>query len=176
MKIPQEDTDLFYKLHPAVLYYVNQRLSIIPNIKSAESFRNSGLENIAQAWTKLWSRTDFIDEFVSDNPERFSSEELSFVLRWKHARQGKFYIYRHLKKYTVFLTEEEPTKAYGVLSLTDELSDSLPYLPIYTEAVLLPFRDYILYDGILRPSAVTFGRNFCLSLDEVLLRHYEPIK
>lgn len=166
MGISQGDIDLFYKLHPALLQYVNRRLNIFPKVKTAENLRLSGPENVNAVRIELWKRLDFIDEFISDNAKKYSKEEQLIVASWKRAVHGKFYIFKHLKKYSVFLTESEPTKLYGVCSIITELSEMFPYPPVYTEAVLIPFRQSIIYDGILYPHTVTFGRNFCFSLNE----------
>jgi oligoendopeptidase F len=166
MRIPQKDIDLFFKLHPALLQYVNQRLKIFPKIKTPEKLRLSGLENVNRVRTELWQRADFIDEFISDNPFQFSEEECSIIASWKRAVREKFYIFRHLKNGCIFLNENDPPKAYRVLSLNSELSEMFPCPPVYAEAALIPFRQHIIYDGILYPYATTFGRGFCFSLNE----------
>ncbi|MBU2578543.1 hypothetical protein KKA09_00240 [Patescibacteria group bacterium] len=166
MNLPKEDVELFFKLHPALLQYVNQRLAIFPDIKTAEQLRTSGVENIGRVQTKLWKRKDFINDFVTENPFNFLKEELAIVASWKYALQGKFYIFRHLKKYSVFLTETEPIKAYGVCSLNTPLSEMFWNLPVYTKAVLVPFQGHIIYDGILYSYATTFGPGFRFNLNE----------
>ena len=166
MNLPQKDIELFYKLHPALLQYVNQRLYIFPKIKTAEQLRISGVEKVNRVRTELLKQISFIDEFVSENPFGLSDDELSLIADWKNALQGKFYIFRHLKKYTIFLTEKEPTKIYGVCSLNTPLDEMFWNLPVYTEAVLLPFRGRIIYDGILYPHSITFGPGFRFSLNE----------
>ena len=71
---------------------------------------------------------------------------------------GEFYVYRCLKKYTVFLTTREPVVAYGVLSLTDPLEELIGHrLPHLCKAVLLPFKGRIVYDGMLAGYNVHFG-------------------
>ena len=64
---------------------------------------------------------------------------------------GKFYVFRYLKKYTVFLTSGgSPNKAYGVLGLADPMEQVIgPYLPRLITTVLLPFKGRIIYDGLI---------------------------
>ncbi len=58
-------------------------------------------------------------------------------------------------------------RAYGVLGLASPLEDvSGPDLPVYTEAVLLPFEGRIINDSLLRPSNMLFGRGIRRSLSE----------
>ena len=166
MHISQEDINLFFKLHPSLLQYVNQRLNLLSEIKTPEELRTSGVENIALARKELWKRLEFIEEFIMDNPFGFSKDECAVIAGWKNVVQGKFYIFRHLKKYSVFLTETEPTKAYAVCSLNTPLNEMFWKPPIYTQAVLIPFRDRIIYDGILYPYSITFGPGFRFDLNE----------
>ena len=71
---------------------------------------------------------------------------------------GKFFIFRYLKKFTIFLSTTDPVRAYGVLGLVSEIEEIIgPYLPVYVEAVLLPFDDRIIYDSVLLPYNVSFG-------------------
>ena len=166
MRIPKEDIDLFFKLHPLLLQYVNQRLNIFPKIKTAESLRTSGVENVNRIRAELWGKTEYITDFISGNPADLPEDELALIAGWKHFLKGRFYILRHLKKYSIFLTEAEPTKAYGVYSLNTPLNEMFWKPPVYMEAVLIPFRDHIIYDGILYPYSITFGPGFCFDLNE----------
>lgn len=166
MRLPQQDMELFYKLHPALLQYVNQRLGLLPEIKEAEQLRMSGLENVALVRDALWENPRLIDKFVAENPYDFSKEELNIVASWRYALQENFYLLRHLKKHSIFLMDTEPPKAYGVCSLLTSLDQMFPNLPVYLKAVLIPFRDYIIYDGALFASSMTFGSGFCFDLNE----------
>ena len=101
---------------------------------------------------------DLIDAFVSENPFNLPDEELEIVRSWKHLVAGQFYVYRCLKKYTIFLTTREPVVAYGVLSLMDSFEDLIgPRLPHLCKTVLLPFKGQIVYDGLLAGYNITFG-------------------
>ena len=72
----------------------------------------------------LFSRRELIEQFVKKNPAILSADESEIVGTWKHALKGEFYVFRHLTKYTVFLTSgSSPSKAYGALGLADPLED-----------------------------------------------------
>ena len=84
---------------------------------------------------------------------------------------GDFYIVRYLKKYTVFLGVK-PERLYGVLGLADPLEVMFAGhpLPVYVRGVLLPFRDRIIYDGLLNVYAVFFGPGIRSDLRETYNR------
>src|SRR4051812_37193946 len=110
---------------------------------------------------------DLIDAFVSENPFKLSDDELAIVRSWEDLVAGEFYVYRCLKKYTVFLTVEEPVVAYGVLSLRDSFEDLIgPRLPHLCKTVLLPFKGQIVYDGMLAGYNITFGSGIRRRLKE----------
>ena len=82
--------------------------------------------------------TKLIELFVDTNPFDLPEKDLDIVLAWQHQVVGKFYVFRELKKYTVFLTTTDPAIAYGVLALSQPFEDLVgPYLPVLTETVLL---------------------------------------
>ena len=84
-----------------------------------------------------------------------------------------FSSFRYLKKYTVFLSSEKHPVAYGVLALTQPFEELVgPYLPVMTNTVLLPFRDKLIYDGLLGNYPVSFGGGIRRSLKET----YESAK
>ena len=110
---------------------------------------------------------DLIQSFVDENPAHLSDDELDIVRSWRHLVAGKFYVFRELKKYTVFLTAEEPTIAYGVLALSQPFEELVgPYLPVLVNAVLLPFKDKIVYDGLMSSYSISFGPGIRRSLNE----------
>ena len=52
---------------------------------------------------------DLIESFVDENPAHLSDDELDIVRSWRHLVHGKFYVFRELKKYTVFLSTDQPS-------------------------------------------------------------------
>jgi hypothetical protein len=92
---------------------------------------------------------------------------LAIVAGWKHAVIGQFFIFRYLSKYAIFLSTDLPQKAYGVLALADPFEELVgPYLPRLINAVLLSFKDKIIYDGLLSGHNVTFGGGVKRRLNE----------
>src|SRR5581483_6850341 len=93
---------------------------------------------------------------------------------WQHFIHGKFYVFRELKKYTVFLTaDKKPTIAYGVLALSQPFDELVgPYLPVLTETVLLPFKGMIVYDGLMTGYNISFGGGIKRMLNE---RRDDPV-
>ncbi len=159
MNLDPDDCELFYKLHKALLLFVNNRLELVePPPGSAKTTAALPPEQRLMLRDALLEHMDLIDAFVNENPFGLDPEELDIVRSWKDLVAGEFYIYRYLKKYTVFLTAKEPIVAYGVLALSDRFEDLLgPHLPYLCQTVLLPFKGQIVYDGVVRGYNITFG-------------------
>lgn len=167
-QLPIEEGRLFYKLHPALMFFANERLKVIPDeVADPQEFTSLAPETRIKVRGALHAQPDLIDEFVRENPFSLTPEELEIVASWKRAVVGKFYIFRYLKNYTVFLSGGSPNKAYGVLALADPFEALVGrYLPILVNAVLLPLGGKIIYDGLLSSYRVSFGGGIKRSLNE----------
>lgn len=168
MNLSTEDTKLFYKLHWSLLAYANQHLKIMPPVANFEEIGKRPIEQVAQVRNALHDNPDLLERFLAENPAGFSPQELAIVASWRHCVRGDFYILRFLKPYAVFLSGKEPTHLYGVLGLRDPLEVMLRGvpLPVLVQATLLPFRDGIIYDGIMNFYSITFGGGIRGSLNE----------
>jgi Domain of unknown function (DUF6398) len=168
MLLSQQDAELFFKLHRSLLFFVNQRLRVVPDQPAtSEEFGALAAEVAVKVRDAFVKRTDLIELFVAENPAHLSDEELLIVRSWQYLVHGRFYIFRELSKYTVFLSTGEPPVAYGVMALSQPFEELVgPELPVLVETVLLPFNDSIVYDGLLRSSRIFFGPGIRRSLNE----------
>lgn len=159
MLLPTDDARLFFKLYWALLSFVNERLQVLTAKPSApEDMGDLPPEELLRIRNALLDDIDLIDAFVDRNPFGFTEEELDIVIGWRHFVAGSFFIYRELKKYTVFLDDGDRPIAYGVVALTMPFEALVgPYLPVMTKTVLLPFKERIIYDGLLSGPGVTLS-------------------
>jgi hypothetical protein len=151
MLLTPQDVELFFRLHRTLMFFVNQRLKLIPDgLASPEDFTALAPEVRLKVRDALLDHTDLIQSFVDENPAHLSDDELDLVRSWQHLVHGKFYVFRQLKKYMVFLSTDQQLIAYGVLALSQPFEELIgPYLPVLTQTVLLPFKDMIVYDGLM---------------------------
>ena len=158
MLLSPEDAELFFKLHRALMFFVNQRLDVVSDIGSPDEFAALLLPTRLEVREAFLEEVDLIESFVDENPASLNEKELEIVSSWHDHVTGKFYLFRQLKNYMVFLSSEEVPVAYGVLALTEPFEDVIgPRLPVMVDAMLLPFRDCIIYDGLLGSYNVSFG-------------------
>jgi hypothetical protein len=168
MNLSREDADLFFRLMWELQFYVNRRLNILPGIGSAQAYKTVGTNDKLKVREALYKHAELLDEFVSENPAHLPEDEVQIVQSWKRRVAGDFFILRHLKRCTIFLSSGEPPKVYGVLGLYDSLDYVLRDhpLPVLVSAVLLPLKGRIIYDGMLTSRNIIFGGGIRGDLNE----------
>lgn len=166
MKLSQEDQRLFYKLMWGLQFYVSQKLQIETIAASLEEYRGLSLAEKAPVRSALWDNPQLILSYCVENPDGLSLDEVDIVLHWRRFVAGRFYLFRFLKKHTIFISEA--SRVYGVLGLRDSLEEMFcgRPLPILVEAVLLPFKGKIIYDGVLGIYNIHFGGGIHSDLNE----------
>ena len=172
MKLSHEDAELFYRLMWQLQFYVNERLGILPKTNTLEKYSRLPSGDKLKVRAALWEHPELIDAFVAANPGRLSADELAIIESWKHFVAGEFFIERFLKKGAIFFSGSEPPHVYLVLALQQGFDEVLPPYgaPYYVKATLLPFRDQIIYDGLLETHNIFFGSGMRGSLREDYLR------
>lgn len=152
------DTDIkrFYHIWFNILEYVNENFNIVPELKNIHSMKNVNPQDIQPIRERLWRDDSILDDIVNKNPFNLSISDLNIVESWKYRISDKFIIMKHLKKYTVMMGNK---RLYGVLGIVTPLCEMFPTyrIPLFVEAVLIPFEGKIIYDSILAPYNITFG-------------------
>jgi len=168
MLLTPQEANLFFRLNHALMVFVNHRLRLVLGEHTTpEKLGPLSPQARLKLRQALIEHPDLLDSFTQDNPAHLNEDDLAIVASWRHHVGGKFYIFRELKQYTVFLSTTEPPVAYGVVALTQPFQEFVgPYLPVMVEAVLLPFKDRIIYDGLLNSYNISFGAGIRRTLNE----------
>ena len=168
MLLAPDDLDQFFKLHRALMFFVNQRLNIVSDsVTSAQELAALSPQVRLKVRDALNDNIDLIASFVAENPAHLTEDELDIVRSWRHLVAGRFYIFRELKNYTVFLCPSSPVIAYGFVALSQPFEDLTgPHLPILIQTVLLPFKNRIVYDGLMTSYNVSFGPGIRRNLNQ----------
>ncbi len=107
MLLSLDEAELFFKLHRALMFFVNQRLKVLPGtIRDADEFSGLSPEQRLQVRDAFLDEMDLIEKFIDENPNDFTVDELEIVKSWHELVAGDFFIFRYLKKYAVFLSSE----------------------------------------------------------------------
>ncbi|MDQ6662347.1 MAG: hypothetical protein M3Z24_15460 [Chloroflexota bacterium] len=166
MYLLPHQTARFYRIWFALLHYVNEQRQLIadfPDVPEKASILPSDALQLRDA---LWADDRLRETFIAENPAGLPPVDLALVSSWQYRLAGNFYIVRYLKKHTIFLSEA-PAHAYGVLGLVSPIEEIAgPTVPVYVQAVLLPFEGQIIYDSLLAPYRITFGSGIRSSLND----------
>ena len=167
MQLPPEQVNRFYRIWFPLLYYVNGQCHLVTPFPNDPQEASIPIEDAMKLRNALWADDALRQSFITDNPAGLPPEDLAIVESWQYRLSGKFFVLRHLKKYTIFLSEHPSAHLYGVLGLISPMDEVITApLPVYVEAVLLPFEDNITYDGLVAPYNVYFGPGIRGSLND----------
>lgn len=165
MKLSDKDAKLFFDLMWRLQYFVNQKNKINKNIKSLEEYIRCSTQEKLEVRTSLYSDINIIDSYIQENPQKLSEESLNIISGWKRFVKGTFHIERYLKRYAIFIKNDE---VYGVLGLHQDFNELIhrSRLPMYVQTVLLPFQGKIIYDGLFQAHNIYFGSGIKRELKE----------
>ena len=97
MLLEPQDVELFFRLHRTLMFFVNQRLKVIPDkFATPEEFAALSPEVRLKVRDALNAKLDLIESFVDENPAHLSEDELDIVRSWRHLVAGTFYVFREL--------------------------------------------------------------------------------
>ncbi len=170
MPPPQSTADRFYTIWRPLLFFANEQLHLVPasRVPDATEITQLPVAEVQQIRQALWSDNSLRGDFIEQNPANLSGEDLMIIASWNERRAGKFFVFRHLKSHSIFIDDRSPAKVYAVHGLYSPIAEVVgPYLPVLVEAVLLPFEDQIIYDGIVAPYNITFGGGIRSNLNDI---------
>ncbi len=172
MNLATEDARLFFKLFFALLAHTNRELKITPKVSGPTDIPKAGGDALMKMRDALYADSGLLVRFIEENPENLTPEELDIIAGWKHRVSGEFYLMRYLKKYAVFMPSKKPDHLYGVLGLYDPIEIVVrgQPLPVFLKTTLLPFKGQIIYDGLVEPYSVLFGKGIRTDLEAIFKR------
>lgn len=155
MRLERSDAELFYQLWFPLLNFVNQKYHVCPEVKTIDERQGVDVRKAKTIADYLWSHTEIIDEYLA--AAELPDEYAHIVAGWKQCKPGRYVLERHLKKGSVFISAEDGT-VYMVKGLYSTWAEIIGDCPVLLDAVLIPFRDSIISDGLVVPYRVCFGK------------------
>ena len=166
MRLRPEDAGLFYEMFLPLLDHVNEscHVTMEPVHFTGESVDPRDAAEVAHF---LWERTWIIDDYLAETA--LQEEQREIILGWKRCISGTFIIERHLKKGSVFISDDNDS-VYLVNGIIDSWEEMLPVpTPTIVRTTLLPFRDVIISDGLVSAFSIRFGRNMADEFKETYM-------
>lgn len=159
MTLSVEDGQLFYKLWLPLLDYVNEKCKVNKKVKNMANAKRLNPPEVKEIANVLWDDVSLIDQYLNEQGMDMPKEHRVIISSWKRCIQGRFVMERHLKKGTIFVSEDG--KVYQVLGIISSWEEMFPYvpMPLLMEATFIPFRDVIISDGLVMPYNIVIGTN-----------------
>ena len=155
MRLEYSDVELFYRLWLPLLDFVNRKYQVCSKTEIIDLEEGVDPCDAKAAADYLWSHTAVLEEYLA--AAELPEEDAQIVAGWKRCRPGRYILERHLKKGSVFLSAEDGA-VYMVKGLYSTWEEMLGEAPVLLDAVLIPFRDSIISDGLVVPYPVYFGK------------------
>ena len=157
MTLTSEEASLFFEIYFSLLDYTNSKYDIneLDIIECVQNQLEMPYMLIMEIADYLWDHISIIDEFIEDID--FTQEAIDILLNWKKRRRGRFLVERNLKKGSI-LIDIDNQDVYLVKGLISSIEDMVPYTPIMIETTLIPFKDNIVTDGLLKNYNIQFGK------------------
>ncbi len=164
MRLNEEDYQLYLSTHLRMIHYAGQKLQLLDSAMSLADFQRTSPRDKLPARTALYETPGLIEEMIANNPIDFSAKQLAVASDFRDRLQGEFILVKYLKKHTIFLKDGI---AYGVLALNDPIQHIIgENIPTIVEAVLIPFKGKIVYDGFLQGFSIRFGGGYRSSINQ----------
>ena len=169
MTLSEKDGQLFYKLWLSLLDYVNEKCKVNKNVKDMANAKSLDPQVVKEIANVLWDDVSIIDQYLIDQRADMPDEHKEIISSWKRRVQGRFVMERHLKKGTIFVSEDDKVyQVQGIISSWEEMFFYAP-MPLLMEATFIPFRDVIISDGLVMPYNIVIGKNMAKQFKNVYM-------
>jgi hypothetical protein len=155
MVLADEDAALFYRAWGALLTWVNDLRKVVAPFARPAPGCPIAPELAAHVRDVVWAEDVLRERFLAEGASDLPDSERELVASWKDRVRGRFVIFKHLQKHSIFMSDA----VYGVRGIYTPLEAMFPDVPVFVEAVLIPFRDVIITDGLIQgyPMHMSFG-------------------
>jgi hypothetical protein len=156
MTLTDKEYKEFLRIHLDLLFYVGQRLKIISTNITFDKFVDLDLKIKAECGDKFIESDNLLDDYLSLNFDRLTTEQISILTGFKKKITGDFIIYKCLTNFAIFLNTKD-NKFYAVKALGDSFDDFFDKFLVLIKTTILPYNGKIIYDGFIKSSGVYFG-------------------
>jgi hypothetical protein len=160
MVLPQDEAISFFKMYLPLLHYAYATKHNVTFL----GFKSIEIKEKMKAQNMLFQKPHLLEEYLFEKKLNGRAEEDIREIK-KHVTSN-FIILKNLSKYSVFMDMKNGDKLYGVIGITDELVDILPFFPIIIHGVIFPFRKKLVCSGLFCNENVQFGPGIRRDLNE----------
>jgi hypothetical protein len=164
------DRQLFWDIWLSLLAFVNDEKRVVPDFghpKSSLEAEGNDMFAIEQA---MWVDDEVIERYIKKHGN-IPKLWVKIARSWKqHRVDSAFVVMRQFKDFTV-LFDEKNDCLWGVTGIFFPLIHFCRFAPCFAETTLLPFKDKMIYDSMLRTAPVKITGN----MRRELIEHYHEL-
>jgi hypothetical protein len=155
MILAEEDAALFYSAWGALLTWVNDQRKIVPSFPRPTPGHPIDPQLATQIRDLVWADDVLREQFLAEGASELGAAERDLIASWKHRVSGSFVIFKHMQKHSIFMSDA----VYAVHGIYTLLEVMFPCVPRFVQAVLIPFREVIITDGLMQtpPMQISYG-------------------
>ncbi len=165
--LSKSDAKLFYKIYFALLEFTNTKYKMKPNLKIYNQLGVNPYE-LQDIKEKFWkNKESLVLEFCLVNPYKFNKEELRITGEFKKGFRDLVFIAKFEREYTAIMNKD---KTYMIKGINDNIDNIISYkdLPKPVITSIIPFKDVLIYDGLLEG----LGLEVDNKVERVILEEY----
>jgi hypothetical protein len=168
-QLTEDECELFFTTLYGLLSFVNDKMGVL-TYQIKKTYPNpTNDKDLFKIRNKLWEHPALIDEYLASM--KLPKEKVELLRSWRsYYKSGSFIVVEYLPDYAVMIgTDKAGDCLYGVKGLGRSVADSLQAkLPQMIETVLLPFRDKIIFDGIISSPPIEFGEGMLKMVQDLV--------
>jgi hypothetical protein len=150
MLLPHSEYIKLLKANMSIFYFSGFYNEILrPSTSFNDFLAMRDLKILYKCREALYNEPELIDDFIGLNKHLLSQEDREILEDFNRFINTTFILYKCEKDYGVFI-DVVTTKAYAVKALTEPFGDIVPGFPILVDAVIMPYKKLIVYDGLLK--------------------------
>lgn len=135
--------------------FVNRTYHVYPETETIDQEQGVDPRDAKAIADYLWPHTEVLEEYLA--AAKLPKEYAQIVASWKRCKSGRYILEGHLKKGSVFISAEDGA-VYMVKGLCSTWEEMLVESPVLLDAVLIPFRESIISDGLVVSYCIYFGK------------------
>ena len=121
----------------------------------------------------LKNNKELVMQFIDKYRDTLSDEELQTYTDWSNFIASDCIIMQTHNDDQVLAWDFRSKKIYFVYGLFDPLASIVPKIPFYNEMVLFPFKERLVFNGLLLGHDIEYGNNFLRGIVQAYTKDIE---
>ncbi len=172
--LPPDDAKTVFHLFDAIDVFVLKESGIGQRVAAAKKPVDSDVLR-REIRNYYYNNPVMVDQFIqSTEGADLTDEQKQLLISWKNPLRGKFLCIKYYAKYAIVTPMDDEgasRRYYAILGLSNDFDVMIPDKPPYLiTTALLPYKDVIIWDGVIGHHGIRFGRSIANTLTKAYQR------